>query len=100
MRKLLLIAALLHPLALSLVIYGQDAQPPVPGSSGVAPPQASDQLTAPESAPLHVWPRVFQSDAGDSMTIYQPQVDSWAQFDKMRFRAALSVTPAGSGQTE
>lgn len=41
------------------------------------------------------WPREF--DAGDqSVIIYQPQLEDWANFDRITFRAAISVGPRGS----
>ena len=42
------------------------------------------------------WPRHMQISGG-SLTVYQPQVDSW-DGGFLKFRAAVSVTPTGGGQ--
>ena len=42
------------------------------------------------------WPRHMQISGG-SLTVYQPQVDSW-DGGFLKFRAAVSVTPSGGGQ--
>ena len=34
------------------------------------------------------------------MVLYQPQVDSWTDQAKIRFRAAIALTPAGGKQTD
>lgn len=43
------------------------------------------------------WPRTFEK-AGNSVSLYQPQVDSWKDQDKIRFRSAVTVMEAGTGQ--
>jgi hypothetical protein len=40
------------------------------------------------------WPRVFTS-GGDTITVYQPQLDSWAG-DALAARMAISILPAGA----
>jgi len=45
---------------------------------------------------LDPWPRHMQISGG-SLTVYQPQVDSW-DGGFLKFRAAVSVTPSGGGQ--
>src|SRR5262249_49577778 len=42
------------------------------------------------------WPRTLQVDSG-TLTVYQPQVDSW-DGGFLKFRAALSVKPSNGGQ--
>ena len=54
----------------------------------------SGQAPAPK-----VWPRTFSS-AGNTLLMYQPQVDGWDDFQKIRFRAAVAVTPAGTSRGE
>ncbi|MBL9147169.1 MAG: hypothetical protein JNM94_00605 [Phycisphaerae bacterium] len=41
------------------------------------------------------WPRSF-SNGGNSVVMYQPQVDEWNDHRTIRFRAAIAVTPAGA----
>ncbi len=41
------------------------------------------------------WPRSFTKN-GTTAPLYQPQVDSWQDFDKIKFRCAVEVTPAGA----
>ena len=43
------------------------------------------------------WPRSFQSE-GKTITVYQPQVTSWAG-NILSFRAAVSVLPQGAAQS-
>ena len=42
------------------------------------------------------WPRELHID-GATMTVYEPQVDSW-DGGFLKFRAAVSVKPSGGGQ--
>src|SRR5262249_29941940 len=70
---------------------------PYPGGRVYAQPSTATAV-APAS---HVWPRIYNSASGDTMTLYQPQVDSWDDNrEKIRFRAAFALTPAGSGRTD
>jgi hypothetical protein len=41
------------------------------------------------------WPRIFHKD-GTTVVLHQPQVDSWKDYDKLRFRCALEVTLQGA----
>ncbi len=41
------------------------------------------------------WPRTF-TKGGTTAILYQPQVDSWNDYDKIQFRCAVEVTPAGA----
>src|SRR5262245_48024017 len=66
------------------------AQDTVGGGGGATP-------TAP-AAP-HGWPRSY-SDGSNTVVMYQPQVDAWKDHEKIRFRAAIAVTPALSTQTQ
>jgi hypothetical protein len=36
------------------------------------------------------WPRVIKKN-GKELTIYQPQVDYWKNYQEIRFRCAISV---------
>lgn len=36
------------------------------------------------------WPRVFESD-GKQLTVHQPQIDQWNNYETMTFRCAISV---------
>lgn len=61
------------------------------------PPQAAKPAGTPNSA---AWPRTYTNAAGDSAVLYPPQVDSWTDHSKIRFRAAIIVVPASTGRTE
>ncbi len=41
------------------------------------------------------WPRTFE-DGGDRVVVYDPQVDAWDDFEKLKARAAVTIRPAGS----
>ena len=41
------------------------------------------------------WPRVYEN-GGDQATVYDPQVDSWDRYEKLKGRSAVAVRPAGS----
>src|SRR5438034_1787164 len=69
--------------------WGSTSAPP-------APPVPSSDIAA---HPPSVWPRTYQSRRGDTVVMYQPQVDSWKDHDKIRFRAAVVATPIG-GKTD
>jgi hypothetical protein len=45
------------------------------------------------------WPRTFEKD-GYSVTMYQPQVDGWKDYSKIRFRAAIAVTSEKTGEVQ
>jgi hypothetical protein len=60
--------------------------------------QPSVAAPSPSTKPVWVvWPRTFAS-AGNTLTMYQPQVDSWDDYSTLRFRAAIAVTASGSTQ--
>ena len=40
------------------------------------------------------WPRQMENQ-GNTLVIYQPQVDDWKNFTELDFRMAVSLTPAG-----
>jgi hypothetical protein len=86
-------------LALGLTLAGSLALgiecAPVTGAQP-ATPVATATAPAPPSDPG--WPRVFSKE-GTTVVLHQPQVDSWKDHEKIRFRAAVEVTPAGSSQT-
>ena len=69
-----------------LVISPAMAQVPAGGSATAAePPPPSDPG----------WPRTFTKD-GTTLTIYQPQVDAWKDYEKIKFRCALEVQLQGT----
>src|SRR4029078_9941073 len=49
---------------------------------------ATVEATAPDDPG---WPRVFTEDAA-SVKLYQPQLDEWTNYQRIRFRCAMSVT--------
>lgn len=76
------------------VAAGAVAQPPdtfVPARAPAAPVETTSKPPA-----GIVWPRTFEKE-GKSVAIYQPQVDSWKDQDKIRFRCAVSVTESNGG---
>jgi hypothetical protein len=44
------------------------------------------------------WPRQI-SKQGNTLVYYQPQVDNWEDFQKLDWRMAISITPAGGKAT-
>jgi hypothetical protein len=61
--------------------------------------QSASAVQAP--APQHLqtieWPRQYL-DTGDTVIVYDPQVDSWNEYVKLAARSAMAVTPKGSKQ--
>ncbi len=57
----------------------------------VAPAPGSPQTVQPSQAS---WPRSYEKD-GNSVLLYQPQVDAWKDCAKIRFRAAIVVAKSG-----
>ncbi|MFZ0884278.1 MAG: hypothetical protein WAN14_12840, partial [Candidatus Acidiferrales bacterium] len=41
------------------------------------------------------WPRQITNQGGDTLVLYQPQVDDWKNFRELDWRMAFSLTPAG-----
>src|SRR5437867_6640083 len=41
------------------------------------------------------WPREFMKN-GQKVVVYQPQVDSWDDYTKLHYRAAISLKPSSS----
>ena len=64
----------------------------LPASASFALSQAQSQSPPPTDPG---WPRSFTKNGTKAM-LYQPQVDSWQDFDKIKFRCAVEVTPAGA----
>ncbi len=59
-----------------------------------APSAAGAALTPPP-----VWPKTFQQN-GNTLTVYQPQVDSWKDYTNISFRSAIALTPVIDGKTQ
>src|SRR6478752_1065607 len=64
----------------------------VAGCSSTPKEEGVDAI-APEEDPG--WPRAF-SNKGQTVTIYQPQVDDWKDFHVIHYRAAIAFTPEGA----
>jgi len=45
------------------------------------------------------WPRLYTA-GGAQITVYQPQVDSWENYEKLSMRVAVSVLPQGQKDPE
>ncbi|MGH7132376.1 MAG: hypothetical protein ACREJO_10575, partial [Phycisphaerales bacterium] len=71
----------------------------VSGAAGLvtAAPAAAAQIVqaATPTTTAPVWPRTFNKD-GNTVLIYQPQIDAWKDHSTIRFRSAVAVTPAGT----
>ena len=80
-------------LALALVLA------PIPPGSGapIAPPQAP-ATQKPAGAVDHGWPRVYKLASGDSVIIYQPQIESWDGQKHIVAWAAVSYLAQGAKQ--
>ena len=59
------------------------------------PAPATQTYTTPDEAKDRGWPRDFSSP-GYTVRVYAPQLDSWPNFGRITFRAAISVAPAGT----
>ena len=81
-RTLLLGAAALLP-----TVFADSADVAVTAAA----PAATPAITTLDQG----WPRTFAKD-GNSLVMYQPQVDAWTNYSQIRFRSALAVTPKGS----
>ena len=57
---------------------------------------AAAQPPLPDDAQDKGWPRQFDTPAY-AVRIHQPQVDDWTGFSRIRFRAAVVVTPKSGG---
>lgn len=57
-----------------------------------APPQEE-----PQELKELLWPRQFEQ-AGDKVVVYDPQIDSWENYESLKARAAVVVTASGSKQ--
>lgn len=68
-------------------LEARDAQPP--SSSGGEP--RVDRSSA-QQWKDQGWPRRFESGSNE-LRVHQPQVDEWPDFDRIKFRAAISVGP-------
>lgn len=53
------------------------------------------QNAEPERLQTIEWPRQY-ADAGDTVIVYDPQVDSWDKYEKLVARSAVAVSPKGS----
>jgi len=56
-------------------------------------PQATPQDAPKELTELN-WPRAFEG-GGDKVVVYEPQIDSWENYEKLVARSAIVVTPSG-----
>src|SRR5262249_51526272 len=61
----------------------------------VAGPTARGQTNAPPTD--SGWPRTHEKD-GQTVVIYQPQVDEWKDQKSTKFRCATAVTPGGASE--
>src|SRR5512139_3320137 len=43
------------------------------------------------------WPRVWTAN-GNTLIVYQPQIDEWKQYKEVDWRMAFSLTPKGGKQ--
>ena len=80
-RAALTLTALLAIAAPARAQSAAPAEPaPRPTPGAVAPPEAEDRG----------WPRDFEAE-GHVVRVYQPQLEDWPKFDRIRFRAAIAV---------
>src|SRR5262245_27808060 len=68
---------------------------PAPDAT-VVPGQSGAQTTAVTSVPPPTrWPRTFTNN-GNTLEVFQPQVDQWTDHSTLACRAAVAVTAAGT----
>lgn len=90
----LLFRSVVRTAAAFLVLTGPVwAQTDTAGSTPAAG-AADGALSAPAA-----WPRTFEK-AGNTVLVYQPQINSWKDHATIRFIAAIAVTPAGTTQPQ
>lgn len=82
------------------VLLGAAALLPTALADSAGAPSAAAAVTTTPATPAITtldqgWPRTFAKD-GDSLVMYQPQIDAWTNYTRIRFRAALAVTPKGA----
>jgi hypothetical protein len=56
---------------------------------------AAGSLLAQDANTFPAWPRTHEKD-GNIVVVYQPQVDGWKDYSKIRFRMVVAVTPKGA----
>jgi hypothetical protein len=93
-----LIASLLAPAGWQWIPSGSLARAQETAVPAAPTPAPAVAPTAPPSAP-GAWPRTF-SQNGNVLTMYQPQVDSWKDYNQIAFRSAIALTPLIDGQTQ
>jgi hypothetical protein len=63
------------------------------------PSWAGSPITAPPASPVRDagWPREYKNEKG-RLVVYQPQIDSWENYRKLKARAAVALTPSGEAK--
>ena len=82
-----LTAVLLLLATVAQLAYGQEAP---------APPADADGKASAPLIPVEAWPRTYHHGSA-TLVLYQPQVDSWKSYAKIRFRAAFSLATTTGG---
>jgi len=59
---------------------------------------ATSAAAAPNNEEEKPWPRTYER-SGNTVTLYQPQVDEWKDYTAIAFRAAVAVNPKGEDKT-
>ena len=86
MNTLLRWTLLLGAAALLPTVFADSTGAPATGAAAATP-----AITTLDQG----WPRTFTKD-GDTLVMYQPQVDAWTNYTQIHFRSALAVTPKGA----
>jgi hypothetical protein len=96
-RLLALLAFTAWPLSMSsapaLVLSSGVHLQPAEAAPAIAPAIASE-----DDPQDRGWPRKFQAD-GHELLIYAPQVEEWPKFERVTFRAAISIGKPGEEAT-
>ena len=85
------------PLALTLALAPSPLWEGGGEGTRAAPPQTPAQ-PSPSRAADHGWPRIYNLASGDSVVIYQPQIESWDNQKHVVAWAAVSYMAQGAKQ--
>lgn len=93
-----LLPTLLLPFSLCLPILAQEAPTDAVPKGELAKDAAPERVLAKVTGPS--WPVHHRAESGAEVIVFQPQIESWLDFQKIHARAALAYKPASSSKFE